>query len=50
MKIVLALILIWLLYNVVLFMWLGLEKAIELSRGRLSNFRVAIGREKLRPR
>jgi len=44
MKIVLALILIWLLYNVVLFMWLGLEKAIELSRSLQSDLRVAIAR------
>lgn len=44
MKIALSLILFWLLYNVALFMWLGLERAIELSRGIRSNFRVAIGR------
>jgi hypothetical protein len=44
MKIALALILLWLLGNVVLFLWLGLEKAIELSRRLRSDFLVAIGR------
>lgn len=46
MKIALALILLWLIGNIALFIWLGLDRAIDLVNGTISNFRVAIG---LRP-
>ncbi len=46
MKIALALILLWFIGSIALFLWLGLERAIELINCKISDFRVAIG---LRP-